>query len=217
MRTPFRVPRLVLVVLLALVVIAEASTQVWYRAHETKSALMSQWSITWPTQATAFKEEAIAPAATELLRYNEGGGGNWSADGHNWNMYFFKWLPGRTAGLFIKNHRPEICLPASGMVQRGGIQYKLVTVNGVSLPMRSYVFESGGRPVHVFFCYWDGTPPEAMVDQEDWTAAGRLQAVKRGKRDVGTQTLELVAWDYDDPVKAEAAALDQLRQIIHRG
>ena len=40
-----------------------------------------------------------------------------SADGHNWSMYFFKWLPGRTAGLFIKNHRPDICLPASGMIQ----------------------------------------------------------------------------------------------------
>jgi exosortase len=216
-RAPFRVPRLVLILLLALTVIAEAGTQVWYRAHETKSAQMSQWSIAWPTTATNFKDEPIAEATEGLLRYNEGGGGNWTADGHNWNMYFFKWLPGRTAGLFIKNHRPEICLTASGMVQRGGIEYKLVTVNGVPLPMRSYVFDAGGRSIHVFFCYWDGTPPEAMVDQEDWTAAGRLQAVKRGKRDVGTQTLELVAWDYDDAAKAEAAALEQLRHIIRRG
>ena len=131
-------------------------------------------------------------------------------------MYFLKWLPGRTAGLFIKNHRPEICLTASGMVQRGGIQRKLLTVNGVPLPMRTYVCEAGGRTLYVFFCYWDGTPPEAQSDKEDWTAAGRLEAVKRGKRDVGTQTLELVGWDYDSAAKAEEAALEQLRQIVRQ-
>jgi hypothetical protein len=49
----------------------------------------------------------VTPEAQELLRYNEGGGGSWTgADGKLWTMYFFKWLPGRTAGLFIKNHRP---------------------------------------------------------------------------------------------------------------
>jgi hypothetical protein len=160
----------------------------------------------------------VDDASQELLRYNEGGGGGWQADRHNFNMYFFKWLPGRTAGLFIKNHRPDICLPASGMTQRGGVQNRLLTVNGVALPMRSYVFETSGQTLHVFYCYWDGTPPEAgMMDQENWTPAGRLAAVKRGKRDVGTQMLEIVAWGYDDPAKAEEAVLEQLRQIIRPG
>jgi hypothetical protein len=56
-----------------------------------------------------------------------------------------------------------------------------------------------------------------MLDQENWTASGRLEAVKRGKRDVGTQMLEIVAWGYDDATKAEQAALEQLRQIIRPG
>ena len=56
-----------------------------------------------------------------------------------------------------------------------------------------------------------------MLDQENWTPAGRLAAVKRGKRDVGTQMLEIVAWGYDDPAKAEQAVLEQLRQIIRPG
>jgi hypothetical protein len=104
------------------------------------------------------------------------------------------------------------------MTQRGGVQNKLMTVNGIPLPMRSYVFESAGQKLHVFYCYWDGTSPEAeMVDQENWTASGRLDAVKRGKRDVGTQMLEIVAWGYDDGAKAETAALEQLRQIIRPG
>jgi exosortase len=214
----FRVSRFALVAILALTVVAEAGTQAWYRSHEARTARLAPWAIAWPTHAANWKEVPVDEAAQGLLRYNEGGGGDWFADGHNWSMYFFKWHPGRTAGLFIKNHRPDICLPASGMTQRGGVQNKLLTVNGVPLPIRAYVFENAGRPLHVFYCYWDGTPPEpGMLDQENWSASGRLEAVKRGKRDVGTQMLELVAWGYDDDAKAEAAAVEQLRQIVKQG
>jgi exosortase len=214
-----RVPRLVLGCLLAFTVLAEAGTQIWYRAHEMRTARVEPWSVTWPLQAQNWKQVPVAESAQELLRYNEGGGGMWTGnDGHNWAMYFFRWLPGRTAGLFIKNHRPDICLPASGMKLRGGVQNKMLTVNGVALPIRSYVFENGGQLLHVFYCYWDGTPPEAgMLDQEDWTAAGRLDAVRRGKRDIGTQMLEIVAWGYDHDEAAEQAAVEQLSKIVHRG
>ena len=215
---PHRIPRLALGILLGATLAAEAGTQLWYGIHEARATQVVPWSVEWPARATNWKEVPVETAAQDLLRYNEGGGGEWAADGHNWNMYFFKWLPGRTAGLFIKNHRPDICLPASGMTQRGGVQNKLLTVNGVPLPMRSYVFENGGQLLHVFYCYWDGTPPEAgMLDHENWTPAGRLDAVRRGKRDVGTQMLEIVAWGYDDAAKAEQAALEQLRQIIRPG
>ncbi|MFL6589558.1 MAG: exosortase/archaeosortase family protein [Chthoniobacterales bacterium] len=214
----FRIPRLALICVLLLTIAAEAGTQAWYRTHEARTVQLAPWTITWPTKAPNWKEVPIEESAQGLLRYNEGGGGDWFADGHNWSMYFFKWLPGRTAGLFIKNHRPDICLPATGMMQRGGVKNKLLNVNGIPLPIRAYVFENAGRPLHVFYCYWDGTPPEAgMLDQENWTASGRLEAVKRGKRDIGTQMLEIVAWGYDDAEKAEQAALEQLRQIIRPG
>ena len=216
---PFRIPRFALIALLALTVVAEAGTQIWYRAHESRTTKLTPWSIAWPTTAANWKEVPIDEAAQGLLRYNEGGGGEWTGgDGHNWNMYFFKWYPGRTAGLFIRNHRPDICLPASGMKMRGNVGTRLLTVNGVPLPIRSYVFEDSGRSVHVFYCYWDGTPPDpGRLNYENWTAAGRLEAVKRGKRDVGTQMLEIIAWGYDDDAKAEQAALEQLRQIIRPG
>ena len=215
----FRIPRFALVALLALTVIAEAGTEAWYRVHEMRAAKLAPWNVAWPTTATNWKEVPIEEAAQGLLRYNEGGGGDWTgADGHNFSMYFFKWYPGRTAGLFIRNHRPDICLPATGMKMRTNTGSKLLTVNGIPLPIRSYVFENAGRLLHVYYCYWDGTPPDpARLNHEDWTAAGRLEAVKRGKRDVGTQMLEIVAWGYDDDAKAEQAALEQLRQIVRPG
>jgi exosortase len=218
-RLTFHVPRLVLGGLLALILIAEAGTQIWYRVHESQTARLEPWTVTWPSEARNWQSVPITDNAQELLRYNEGGGGAWTGDdGHNWNMFFFRWLPGRTAGLFIKNHRPDICLPASGMTQRGALQNKLLTVNDVPLPIRSYVFENNGQLLHVFYCYWDGTPPQpGMVDRENWTPLGRLEAVRNGKRDVGTQMLEIVAWGYDDDKKAEQAALEQLSKIVRRG
>jgi len=218
-RQPLHLSRLLLGSVLGLIMLAEAGTQIWYRSHEAQTARLEPWTIAWPSQATNWKTTPIADSAQELLRYNEGGGGVWTGeDGHEWNMFFFRWLPGRTAGLFIKNHRPDICLPASGMKQRGGMQNKVLTVNDVALPIRSYVFENNGRSLHVFYCYWDGTPPEpGMVDHENWSAWGRLDAVRKGKRDVGTQMLEIIAWGYDDDAKAEQAALAQLSKIVRRG
>ena len=215
----FQVPRVVLICLLALTVTAEAATQAWYGMHEARAAKVQPWNVAWPKQAQNWQEVPVAPEAQELLRYNEGGGGSWRGeDGHQWTMYFFKWLPGRTAGLFIKNHRPDVCLPASGMTLRSGPINKLFEVNGVTLPIRTYTFESGPTLLHVYYCYWDGSPPEdAPQDQENWTAGGRMDAVKRGKRDVGTQMLEVVAQGYENEEQAERAVRQQLAHIVERG
>jgi hypothetical protein len=161
----------------------------------------------------------IAESAQDLLRYNEGGGGTWNAqDGHKWNMFFFRWLPGRTAGLFVRNHRPDICLPATGMKQRGSMQSKVLTVNDVTLQVRTYVFDNNGRSLHVFYCYWDGTAPEpGAIDHEDWTPLGRLDAVRKAKRDVGSQMLEIIGWGYENDQQAEQAALAELSRIIKPG
>jgi exosortase len=214
-----RIPRALLAVLLVVTIIAEIGTQIWYRLHESPSSRMAAWVVTWPSQAQNFKSIPVAEQAQELLRYNEGGGGAWtSSDGHQWGMYFFRWLPGRTAGLFIKNHRPDICLPASGMKQIGSEQRKFFTINGVPLPIRSYIFENNGVPLHVYYCYWDGTVPDAAtINQENWTASGRLRAVRDGKREVGAQMLEIVAWGYNQDQLAEAAVRAQLENIIRRG
>lgn len=215
----FSIPRVALLGLLSCVVVAEIGTQIWYRSHESSSSRLPAWSVTWPTHAPNFKSVPIAEQAQELLRYNEGGGGEWkTSDGHQWGMYFFRWLPGRTAGLFIKNHRPDICLPASGMKQIGTEQRKLLNVNGVPLPIRSYVFENSGILFHVFYCYWDGTIPNAAtINQENWTASGRLRAVREGRRDVGAQMLELIATGLDGEQSAEDALRYQLENIIRRG
>ena len=218
-RKPLRIPRIVLLLLLTFTIVAEGATQIWYRMHEAGAARPQAWTVEWPNTSPNWQTVPIADRAQELLRYNEGGGGAWRGeDGHNWNMFFFRWLPGRTAGLFIKNHRPDVCLPASGMTLRGAVKRKVLVINGVTLPVRSYVFDKGSDSLHVYYCYWDGLlPQQGPVDQEDWTASGRLDAVRRGKRDVGTQMLELAVWGYEDDEAAESSVRKELEKIVRQG
>jgi exosortase len=200
--------------------LAEAGVQSWYRFHQN-SVSSSRWTVSWPNTANDYKPVPIAPEAESLLRYNEGGGAIWQgSDNHKWMMYFFRWFPGRTAALFVKIHRPDICLPASGLTMERDNGIELLTVNGVNLPIRSYRFDDHGASLHVFYCYWDARSSYknvAAAEEEDWTARGRLRATLRGFREVGAQMLELVVWGYEDDEAAHAALQRELQKIVGAG
>jgi hypothetical protein len=161
------------------------------------------------------------PEAESLLRYNEGGGASWQAvDGRHWMMYFFRWLPGRTAALFVKIHRPDVCLPASGMMMERDNGFQLLAVNGVKLSIRSYRFDDHGAPLHVFYCYWDARSSyenAAAAEEEDWTARGRLRAALLGRREIGAQMLELVVWGYENDAEANHALERRLAEVVVGG
>jgi exosortase len=217
---PEHLSRLLLISAALWLVFTEGAVQVWYRIHQSPLA-NSRWSVRWPSAEEAYRSVPISSEAENLLRYNKGGGAVWKeADGRKWLMYFFQWLPGRTAALFIKTHRPDICLPASGitMVSDKGIQ--LINVNNVNLPVRSYRFDDHNVPLHVFYCYWDARASyenARAAAEEDWTPRGRVRAALRGRRELGAQMLEVVVWGYEDDVEAQAALRKQLTKIVVQG
>jgi exosortase/archaeosortase family protein len=219
-RVPCRLSLALLGSVAVCLLLTEAGVQLWYNAHAAPLNV-SRWTAQWPTTSANFSKVAIALEAENLLRYDEGGGGSWSgADEHRWTMYFFRWMPGRTAALFVKIHRPDVCLPANGMtmVNDNGIQ--LIDLNGVKLPIRSYRFDDHGTPLHVFYCYWDARSSyesNQAASEEDWTARGRVRAALRGRRETGAQMLELVVSGYEDDAAAAAALQQQLGQIVTRG
>ncbi len=199
--------------------LTEVAVAAWYAPRAAEDS--KPWTVTWPTSEAGYQSQPIPAAAQELLRANEGGAATWrSADDRRWMMYSFHWLPGRTAALFVKNHRPDICLPASGltMVQESGVH--LVTVNGVTLPIRSYRFDDNGRPLHILYCYWDGRSSyidNSAAAPEDWTARGRLHAAWQGKRELGARMFELAVWDHENDAEAQAALTGELGKIIREG
>src|SRR5947209_15058561 len=116
-------------------------------------------------------------------------------------MYYFRWLPGRTAALFVRNHRPDVCLPASGMTLQEDRGFHVMQVNGIDLPIHAFRFDDAGRIIDIFYCYWDARSSygnDTSAASEDWTMRGRLRAAWKGKREVGTRMLEIAAWDYSD-------------------
>jgi exosortase len=201
-------------------VVAESAVQLWYRAHRA-SILSSRWTVSWPTSANGYKQVPVAPDSRALLRYDQGGGASWEGPhGHRWMMYFFRWFPGQTAALFVKIHRPDICLPASGLKMIADHGIHLLTINGVKLPVRSYRFDDHGTPLHVFYCYWDARSSyksEKAANEEDWTPQGRLRAALRGRREMGAQMFEVVVWDYDNDAEVNAALRKELKQIVRAG
>ena len=197
----------------------EVSVQIWYRAHQI--AASSRWAVHWPESENNYKPVAIAPEAESLLRYNEGGGAAWEGDdGHQWIMYFFKWLPGRTAARFVKVHRPDICLPASGRTMERDNGLRMIAVNGVNMPIRSYRFDDRGSPLHVFYCYWDARSSyesAAGAVAEDWSVRGRIRAALQGRRDIGAQILEIIVLGYQDDDEANAALARELGRLVRTG
>ena len=215
-RSPIHLNLALLGVLALWLVLAEVGVQAWYRSHQMLTR--TQWAVRWPESESNYKQVPIAPAAETLLRYNEGGGAAWEGqDGRRWMMYFFRWLPGRTAARFVKVHRPDICLPASGRTMERDNGLHTLVVNGVSLPVRSYRFDDRGVPLHVFYCYWDARSSYenvAQAESEDWSARGRLRAALQGRREIGAQMLEVVVWGYQDDAEASEALARELGQVI---
>ena len=198
------------------VILAEGVVQLWYRSHETITR--SHWAVQWPDAESNYKSVPITPEAVSLLQYNEGGGASWQgADGHQWLMFFFRWFPGRTAARFIKIHRPDICLPASGRTMERDNGLRMLQVNGLSLPIRSYRFQDRGAPLHVFYCYWDARSSyenAAAAAAEDWSFRGRVRTALQGRREIGAQILEIVVWGYEDDREANDALARELARVV---
>ena len=216
----FSFSRYALVALAAFLVASEIGVRAWYDWHQ-RQALDAHWTVQWPNENPGYTDVPISTEAQELLQYNEGGGATWAGpDGHHWLLYHFRWLPGRTAALFVKIHRPDVCLPASGMtmVHDDGI-HSFATDDGINLPIRSYRFENGATPLHVLYCYWDARSSYKNVQsavEEDWSPRARVRAALRGQRERGAQMLELAVWGYDSDQEAHEALQTQLREIIKR-
>src|ERR1043166_7700470 len=201
------------------IAVAEIGVQLWTRAHPPP-VVNSHWDVQWPTAENTYKPISIPVETRNLLRYHEGNAGTWRADdGHPWLMYFFRWLPGRTAGLSVKIHRPDICLPATGMSLTRDDGARRLRVNGVDLHVHAYRFDDRGVPLHVLYCYGDvraGAENVGNAEAEDWTARGRLRAALKGRPEIGA-VLELVVWGYHDDAEAEQALQHQLQQLVRAG
>jgi exosortase len=195
----------------------EGTTEAWYRAHEKDIGGKSAWIVRWPETRPQFRDRAIDSNVRKMLAYNEGRQSSWEgADGSRWLVFFFRWAPARTSTLSARQHRPEVCLPASGRVLREERAVKSIQVGEWTLPFRSYVFEADGQPLHVFFCLWEMGNRDLARGQwrQDYSRASRLQRVFSGQRNLGQQSLEVIISGVDSPEEADTIFQRQMADML---
>ncbi len=180
---------------IALLLIFQGIVELWFRSGEHTLQLQPLWTVQWPQTGPGFRFNELDEATLAMLRCNEGRSGVWKRpNGSEWTIFLLRWEPGRTAAQLARTHRPEVCLPASGLVQKGAIQFTNLSVGPLSLPFSTSLFDYQGHSLYVFFCVWESQIAKGETPSEtgDFSRKARVKAVMDRRRHQGQQILELV-------------------------
>lgn len=201
--------------LLMWLVVVEASVEVWYRSRESHLKPGPVWSLNFPQDNPTLKYVPIDTDTRNLLRFDAGKHAAWrESDGTQWEAFCFSWLPGRVAGYLAKRHTPEVCFGATGRKLLSGPELTMFNVDGVELPIRSYVFQIGDSIIQVFHCRWEaGAGSDAYVAHES-ARYNLVRSIWAGRGNKGQRVLEFVVWGMDDPAQAKQAFARHLEKMI---
>jgi len=173
------------------------------------------WSMEWPRGNPTFSELPIGEKTTRLLRYDEGCSVAWrELDGTQWQMFYFRWLPGRIAVHLAKSHTPEVCLGAAGYAFDMLPDLAYLPVRGLELPFREYILNEGSDPVFVFYCLWEDRAHDQAFETTMLNYGTRLGPVLEGRRNVGQRSLEITVRGIGNAKEAEAAVQRQLEKLV---
>lgn len=202
-------------ILIVWLAVVEIGVALWYLSRESRVTTGPSWSVAFPTNHPSYKEIPMHPTTASLLRFDEGQQGSWDeADGTRWMGFSFEWHPGRVAGYLAKRHTPEVCLPASGARLLEGPELMPLTVHGIELPMRHYVFESQGKVLQVFQCRWEaGAAPGAHV-LNDSDPFNLVRGIWAGRGKHGQKVLEFIIFDARDAQHAKEILVQQLDRLL---
>ena len=87
-----------LVCILAWVFATNVASELWYRSREGVRPNSVAWDMRWPEEGKLFRTSEIPEEARSILRYTSGKSAtfDWS-DGSIWQVFFFRWSPGRSS------------------------------------------------------------------------------------------------------------------------
>lgn len=209
---------------LGILIAGEAGIEAWYRLHEVRPKAGEQWTIRWPSEARDFAKYEIPEVSAEILQQDAGASAQWrSEDGTRWQAFYLEWRPGRGLESRIKVemakvHRPDVCLPASGLTLREDFGIREIPAGSWTLPFRVYRFENGQkRPAWVFFCVWEDLQSQTRQETYKQYAARfrRVEDALKGRRGLGQRSLEFIIEgpaDLEQALKTVEANLEQLLQ-----
>jgi len=136
----------------------------WYLPSNSPTTGFDYSQINWTAVGNNVNEDEIDPFTTAQLKYSKGSHHDWiSPQSIRWNVFYFYWDKGRIsshAGI----HRPENCLPATGMQLTKTYDTQIWrTPEGYEIPFKCMMFEGSGRKTYVFFTVWDENGAEPWI------------------------------------------------------
>ena len=200
--------------LAAWLLLVETGVEGWYRIHEARLPVATEWRVAWPTSNATFKELELAQITRQLLRYSDARYASWQDDGLGWQVIFLHWKPGAIAQRMAGEHTPQTCLGASGHKFIGGQDIQYLTVGDMKMPFRFYQLTDTPLPVFEAYCLWDDRTSIRTFEATSLTYAWRISPVLAGQRNPGQRAIEIAVTGADSPGAAQVAVQKLLGKII---
>jgi hypothetical protein len=90
----------------------------------------------------------------------------------------------------------------------------MMNINGLALPVRSYVFRTESGAMYVFHCRWEAGVNEAAYVASEGARFNLIRAIWAGRGKYGQRTFEIIVSGYADSEQAKAAVARQLQTLI---
>jgi hypothetical protein len=199
----------------AWVLFVEIGTETWYRLKERDLPHVTTWAFHMPEQDPFCRYLPVSDQARAILRYSEGHSAIFSHVGYpTWQINFFQWAPGRSSSQLAVLHRPDICLPATGLRFVSSSPTAYVKLAGVTIPFDCTVFDTGGDPLYVFRTLSEDRRPLGSTSGFDQSIRGRLQSAWHGRRNLGQKLLQIGITGPESQVAALADLQARLPQFL---
>lgn len=192
-------------------------SDLWYKFREGRRSASVEWELRWPESSKSFQFVEVPSEARSILRYTSGKSAKFAwQDGSMWQVFFFRWAPGRSSVQLATMHRPEVCLPAIGYKLVETTESVSIPVSSISIPFSGSLFECDGNRVFVYRCLWEDFPVVGLTRNQnfDMSIQGRLLAAWYGRRNLGQRLLQVAIMGLNNEDEARAQLQQKLADMI---
>lgn len=200
----------------AWLVCIETANAVWFRMGDHRAVTNPAWSIQWPTASTGYRETSLSKVELEMLRYDSAKNVDWQDEaGNQWALISLRWAPGNQNSFIGRGHTPDLCFSGAGFRLCSEPPPVRLTVNGIDLPFRRYIFEVNGNTAYVFLALWDERSPAGRQELPlAYDRTSRLKSMLQGKRHQGLKKLEISLIGPSTPEEAVRVLQERLQTLI---
>lgn len=206
---------------LALATASLGATEWWYASREGRRiAPEAGWTLV--AGANRARQVDIPDRTRRMLFFPEGFSERFvGSEGNQWQMFYFRWPPGRSAVQAINIHDPRTCLASIGMTLERELPDECIRIGGHTFRFRVFVFRDGSRPVIVFHSViaegMETTEDSGALEKAGYTLTGRFAMVAEGLRNRGQRLIEAAVWNTTDVARAKDELRAQIEASLRKG